>query len=262
MFRRRKTVINGVELPEDFNTSSVINNIAISNDGRYAAVTKSGDVIIADIPKSGRIEVDGIVLNYQKGTGKSKMNIRGSNVSMSSFSGGSVVISGGGSYVSIGKGSDLEYEIDQSYDNISRLFLNEQINDISVGLSNDGKVHVKGFTSREPEYRGSRLIVDRLEGSLLLPESMKNFEQDLKTMSGDIDGDIANKGRMKTISGDISIRLLSPLIVETSTISGDIDVRGMMADGRARYKPPTGNPLGNLYLETISGDIDVRYEAK
>jgi len=67
---------------------------------------------------------------------------------------------------------------------------------------------------------------------------------------------------MKTMSGDISIRLLSPLIVEASTTSGDVDVRGMMADGKARYIPPTGNPLGNLYLETISGDITVRYEVK
>ena len=45
-------------------------------------------------------------------------------------------------------------------------------------------------------------------------------------------------------------------------MSGDIDVRGMMAEGRARYMPPTGNPLGNLYLETMSGDIKVRYEIR
>ena len=190
------------------------------------------------------------------------MNIRGSNVRMSSSSGGSVVVSGGDSYVSIGGGSDLEYEIDQGYDGVSGLSLNEQANDIRVGLSNDGKVYVKGLTSREPEYRSGRLIVDGLEGTLLLPASMKDIEQDLKTMSGDIDGDVAHKGRMKTMSGDISIRLLSPLIVEASTLSGDIDVRGMMADGRVGYRPPTGNPLGNLYLETMSGDIDVRYEAK
>ncbi len=262
MFRRRKTIINCVELPEDLNVSSVINNIAISNDGKYATVTKSGDVIIADIPKSGKIEVDGIIINYHKGTGKNRMNIQRGNVRMSSFSGGSVIVSGGGGSISINGGSNLEYEIDQSYDNVSRLSLDEQMNDIKVELSNDKKVHVRGLTSRKPEFRNGCLVVNRLEGNLLLPKSMEDLEQNLKTMSGDIDGDVAHKGKMKTMSGDISIRLLSPLVVETSTMSGDVDVRGMMADGRARYKPPTGTSLGNLYLETMSGDIDVRYEVK
>src|SRR3989344_5443817 len=116
MFRRKKTVINGVELPEDFNVSSVINNIAISNDGRYAAVTRAGDIVIANIPENGRIEVDGTTINYQRGTGRSRVDIRGSNVRMSSFSSGSIVVSGSGC-------SDLEYEINQGYDGVSRLSL-------------------------------------------------------------------------------------------------------------------------------------------
>ena len=57
MFRKKRTVINGIEFPEDFDVSSVINNIAISNDGRYAAVTKAGDVVIADIPENGKMKL-------------------------------------------------------------------------------------------------------------------------------------------------------------------------------------------------------------
>src|SRR3989338_4424663 len=260
MFRKKRTTINGVELPEDFQVSSVINNIAISNDGRYAAVTRGGDLVIADVPKNGRIEMDGTTINYQKGTGSGKMNIQGSSIRMSSISSGSVVVSGGSTTISVNGGSNLEYEIDQGYGGISRLSLNEQANDINLGLSEDGKVYVKGLTSKEPEYASGRLNVNGLNGTLLLPKSIHDLEQDLRTMSGDIDGDVAHQGRIKTLSGDISIKLLAPLIVEVSTLSGEIDVRGMIRDGRNIYRPSTGDVLGTLQLETLSGDIDLRYK--
>lgn len=254
MSRNKKTIINGVELPEDFRVSSIINNIVISNDGRYAAVTKAGDVLIAQIPENGRIEVDGTTMSYHKGTGRIGLNTHGSNIRMSSFSGGSVFVSG--------RGSDLEHEIDQTYENVSRVSLREKANDINLGLSQDRSVHVKGLTSAAPEYTGSRLAIQGLEGKLLLPKSIVDLEHDMKTMSGDINGYVAHSGRLKTMSGDISILLTAPLIVHTNTMSGDIDVRGMMADGRARYTPPGANPIGNLHLETMSGDIDVKYRAE
>ncbi len=39
MFKRAKTIIGGIELPEEFSGSTVINNIAISKDRlKYAYV--------------------------------------------------------------------------------------------------------------------------------------------------------------------------------------------------------------------------------
>ncbi len=259
MFQTKRTIINGVELPADFPIASVINNVAISGDGRYAAVTRTGDLIVGDIPPSGKIEVDGTVINYQKGTGRSGITIGSGKYNIR---GASAVMVSGGSYVSIDGGSDLEYEIDQSYNGVSHVSLSELANDIRMGASGDCDVHVKGLTSSKPEYDGGRLRIDRLQGTLLLPFDRKDLEQDLRTVSGDIKGDVAHRGRLKTVSGDISLHLTAPLIVEVGTISGDIDVRGMMADGRGRYRPAGDVSVGTLGLETVSGDVSIWYVGK
>src|SRR3989344_2780142 len=117
MFRKKRIILNGVELPEEFSSSSII------------------------------------------------INVRGSGVYMSSINGGSVVISSGGSQISIG-GSDLEFEIDKGYERVNRVSLKESANDVNLALSQDDKVYVKGLTSGEPEYNGERLFVDGLEGTL------------------------------------------------------------------------------------------------
>jgi len=259
MFRKVKAQIGGVELPEGFVVSSMINNVAISNDGRYAAVTPDGGLVVANIPADGRIEVDGTVITYQRGTGGSRLNIVG-GIRMSSVSGSSVVISGR-SCVSIG-GHDLGYEIDQGYDGVARVQLKEQANDVNLCLSEDRKAYVRGRTGSEPEYERGRLVIDGLDGNLILPKALANLELDVSTLSGEVDGDVAHRGRIKSMSGDISIRLFAPVQVETTTMSGDVDVHGMVAEGRRSYKPITGEPRGLLSLETMSGDIEVRYSTR
>lgn len=259
MFGKRKLIINGVELPEEFSGGSVINNVAISSDGRrYAAVTRYGDVVTGEIPADGRIEVDGTVINYKKGSGRG-VRISGSHVQMSSSSGGSVVISGGGCQASIGGGSNLEYEIDEGYDNVTKVTLKESVNDVNLGLSDDGKVYVKGNTSAEPTHQSGRLFVDGLEGKLSVPKSNPELELDIKTSAGDVDGEIAHKGRIRTSAGDITLELYSPITLETSTSAGDVRVKGMISDDRGVYTPPNAKPLGTLILETSAGNIKVKY---
>lgn len=258
MFAKRKTTINGVELPEDFNVGSVINNIAISADGKkYAAITKGRGVVIADIPADGRINVDGTMINYRRSGG---ISVSGSNIQMSSISGGSVVISGSGGQISIG-GRNLEYEIDRGYEEINRLVLKESANDVNLSLSEDRKVYVKGNTCAEPLCKDGRLSIDGLEGKLLVPKSSTELELDIKTSAGDIDGEVAHKGRIRTSAGDITIELYAPVSLEVSTSAGDISVRGMICEGDGRYSPPNAKPLGTLVLETSAGDIEVRYRA-
>jgi len=259
MFGKRRTIINGVELSEEFSGGSVINNIAISSDGKkYAAVTKSRDVVTGEIPADGRIEVDGTIINYRKGSGKG-VHISGNHVQMSSISGGSVVISNGGCQVSIGAGSNLKYEIDKGYDDVNKLTLKESANGVSLGLSDDQKVYVKGNTSAEPAYQNGRLFVDGLEGKLSVPKSNPELELDIRTSAGDVDGKIAHKGRIRTSAGDITLELYVPVTLETATSAGDVRVKGMISECRGIYTPPNAKPSGTLVLETSAGDIKVDY---
>jgi hypothetical protein len=259
MFRKRRTILNGVELPEEFSGSSIINNVAISGDGtKYAYVSRDSGLVTGDMPEDGRLEVDGNVINYQKGTGRHGINVRGSGVYMSSISGGSVVISSGVSQISIG-GSDLEFEVDKGYEGVNRVSFKESVNDVNLALSDDGKVYVKGLTSGEPEYKGERLFVDGLEGILSLPKSNPNLEIDIKTSAGDVDGEVAHKGIIRTSAGDISIELYAPLTVEANTSAGDVRVKSMISEGRGVYTPPNAKSLGTLVLDTSAGDIKVNY---
>jgi hypothetical protein len=240
-------------LPEDFEVASMINKIAISRDGRYAVVV-GNDLMISTIPESGRIEVDGMVINYRRGAGGSRINVsgRGNNINL----GGSVSISGGS--VNIG-GSDLGYEISEDYSDVSSVSVREVSNSVLLEIGQEDKIHVEGLTNEKPTYDEKRLIIDGLHGKLVLPRTGR-IEQSIETVSGDVEGRVANPGRIKTVSGDISLILVAPITVLTGTISGDVDVYGMVAGGRRRYTPKSGESYGTLNLETISGDIHVRYE--
>ncbi len=271
MFRKKRINLNGIELPEEFSGSNIINNVAISKDGnQYAYVSNSGDLMTGKMPEDGKLEIEGTVINYKKGSGLNdinisgrgkSINISGSHISMSSIGGtGSVVISGGSSCISIGGGSDLEYEIDKSYDSVNKVSVKESSNDIELGLSSDTKVYVQGQTSAEPEYKSGRLFVERLEGKVSLPKTESSVELDIKTSSGDIDGDVAHAGRIRASSGDITLKLYAPLTVEVLTSSGDIDVKKMISEGRGIYTPPNAKSIGTLYVEASSGDVDIKYK--
>ncbi|MGV8086484.1 MAG: hypothetical protein ACP5N1_02545 [Candidatus Woesearchaeota archaeon] len=258
MFRKKRSMINGVELPEEFSGGSIINNVAISSDGqKYAAITKSKDIIIADIPSDGKIEVDGTVITYQKNSSNG-FSILGGHIRMNSFSVDSLTITGGNSIMTM-SGKNVEYEIDEAYDSVTKLTLKESANDINLGLAYDKKVHVRGITNSEPTYQNSILFVDGLEGKLLIPESNSEIELDIKTSAGNIKGQVAHKGRIKTSAGAITLELYAPISIETSTSAGDVSVKGMISEGRGIYTPPNAKSLGTLVLKTSAGDIKVSY---
>ncbi|HLC56159.1 MAG TPA: hypothetical protein VJJ23_02875 [Candidatus Nanoarchaeia archaeon] len=257
MFETRKTIFNGVELPDEFSGSNVINNVAISRDGtKYAYVSRNGGLVIGQMPENGRLEIDGNVINYQKGINGNRINVKGRGVHISSFGGGSVIISGSGNYVS---GNDLEFKIDQAYVNVNKVSLKESARDINLGLCYDVNVYVKGFTNNEPEYKENRLFIDGLEGTLLLPKPNLGLDIDIKTSAGEVKGDVAHKGIIRTSAGDISIDLYAPLTIEANTSAGDVNVRKMISEGRGVYSPPNQSSLGTLILETSAGDVTVNY---
>jgi len=80
----------------------------------------------------------------------------------------------------------------------------------------------------------------------------------LFSMSGDIRCNVDGPGRIKTMSGDIDLFLSAPLEVIATTMAGDISIDGLVFDGHA-YAPPGERPIGVLFLETMSGDIFVKY---
>lgn len=261
MFRKARTIIDGIELPEEFSGAIVINNVAITSDGKKYALIKGGNVIYGNMPSDGKLNVDGNVINFKReACGSDKFNIGNMSAGRSIITNGNICISDGsisigGSNISIG-GNALSYEIDETYDSVKKVTLKESSNDIILRSSVDDKVHVNGYTSTKPECYNGRLFIERLKGTLMIPN---NIEIDIKTSSGDIKGSIQNSGSIKTSSGDVDINLQIPLIVEVSTSSGDIDVENMISKGHGVYLPPNAESVGTLTIDTSSGDISVKY---
>lgn len=263
MFRKRRVIINGVDLPEEFAGASIINNVAISPDGaKYAYVSKSGGVITGEMPKDGKLKIDGTEIHYQRGnvTAHRGFHVGGFGGSVHIDLGGISVVSIGGNSFSIG--NDLEYEIDKGYDGISSVALRKSARNINLGLSNDGKTYVRGFTRREPDNRSGHLSVDGLEGVLELPKSREDLVIDVKISAGDVEGEVAHKGQIETSAGDIRLRVYSPLTIEAHTSAGDVSVRKMISEGRGVYTPPNATPIGRLSVRTSAGDINVAYEGR
>lgn len=264
MFRKVRTVINGIELSDDFSGASVINNIAISSDGKRYAVIKNGNVIYGDVPLDGKLNINDTVINLQRGVnhifnignmyaGRSIISDGNISINSGSIEGGNITISG----ENICIGRKLLYEINESYEFIKKVSLKETSNDINLVLSNDSKVYVDGLTSTKPECRDGRLFIDNFQGMLKLPRNLE--EINIKTSSGDISGNIAHSGSIKTSSGDVNLSLHIPLIVEVSTSSGDIDVENMISKGHGVYVPPNAKPGDTLTIDTSSGDVCVKY---
>lgn len=256
MFRKKRTVINGIELPEDFYASSIINNIAISDNGKYIAVTRDGNLVEGDIPENGKIEVDGTTINYRKGSG---MNVSGSGIHMSGVSGGSISISGGS--ISIGGGKSLENEINESYkvnsgDEVALVSKNE---DIALGFRDDYNVGVEGLTASEPKYSNGRLFVDDLQGKLSLPRKVSDLEVALETKNGSVTGDIMHPGFVESKNGSIILNLYAPLKVDASTKNGSVNVTGMESQGHGRYVPIGEAPVGKLRASTKNGSVMINY---
>lgn len=273
MFQRKHTKINGVELPEEFSGCSIINNVAISNDGKkYAAVTRGG-LVTGDVPSDGRIEIDGNVIQYKSGSPERTENLGdffnglhrkylggGSFFTSGSVSGGSIVMSGSGMNIQMG-GNHLDYEIDEMYDlkegeEVTLSTKNEAIN---LGIRNDNKVRVAGLISSKPEYSKGRLSIDDFDGKLELPRAISKLELALETKNGSVNGEIIHPGYVETKNGSIVLALYAPLIVDASTKNGRVNVVGMESQGHGRYVPIGESPVGKLRASTKNGSVLINY---
>lgn len=94
---------------------------------------------------------------------------------------------------------------------------------------------------------------------------------DLQTVSGDVrvegvlifPADGGGEGRIKTVSGDIELRLSdSPMEVEFQTLSGDVTVDTSNAQvtkqGRRDWRVTVGGGGARLRVKTVSGDLSIR----
>src|SRR3989338_2097881 len=260
VFRKRRTTLNGIELPEEFSGACLINNIAISSDGkRYAYVTESGSVITEAMPKNGKLKFDGMKIYYRQHAVSLHRRF------CFGIFGSSITVGGSGSVISIGRSHinvrypGLAYEIDKSYDSLDSVSLVDHVRDVNLALSSDGNAHVRGFTGSEPGNSTGSLQIDRLEGILTIPKDRRGLEIAIETSVGDINGSVAHKGRIRASTGDISLYVHSPLEIAAMTSVGKIDVRGMVLQRRGVYTPPNATPIGRLNLQTSVGNIKVSY---
>ncbi|MGK7874457.1 MAG: hypothetical protein AB4426_14465 [Xenococcaceae cyanobacterium] len=221
-FRQNTAMISGVELPQEFSGCSVINNVAISRDGsKYAFLTPEKRLVVGEVPPDGVIEVNGQRIK-----------------------------------ISVGKIGSSINEIDKWYEGIARVSLRETLDDVRLELSSDSKVHVQGLTNQEPAVFDDTLHVNRLSGKLSIP---RGTEVDFTVSSGDIEGVIASPGRIQATSGDVRLILLAPLGVIAHASLGDIDITGMISEGRGRFIPPGVDPIGILEVIASVGDIYIGY---
>jgi hypothetical protein len=271
MFRKTPIVLNGIELPErDAHITSIINDIALYDDGTYVAVS-GGSLVEGRIPEDGELTINGMTMTVSRGNvnvrGSSISNVRGTTITQIGGNGvlqiGSIggIASVVGTIVASGTGADA-YEIDESYavspgDRISVEGLNSSV---ALYLQEGTDVCLKGTIGERPSYSRGRLSAEEFGGDLVLPR-ISGLELKLELANGAVTGDVIHPGSIETMNGMIGLDVYAPLEIRTSTLNGRIDVRGMMSEGGGRYVPPTGRSQGVLKLETLNGGITVRYRA-
>jgi len=120
-----------------------------------------------------------------------------------------------------------------------------------------GPTHFDGQCSASPGSVGRTLTFRNAEGTLLVGDDPL-VELQVESLSGSIDGDVADPGVIKTQSGDIDLQVVAPLSLSARTQSGTTSIRGMKQVGSGEWRTDGREPAGRLELQTASGDIRVR----
>lgn len=157
----------------------------------------------------------------------------------------------------------LDSEVDKMYETFcNRVKVFGPIGNITLGLSNDGKIHVNGTTTaRWPSYGNGELLIGGFTGRVLLPQTAKGLGLNVETIRGNIAGDVAYQGRIKTSIGSVNLHLHAPLEVIASTSVGMVDVEGMISMGGGLYRPRNkGKEItGRLVVEVSVGNVRITY---
>ena len=186
-------------------------------------------------------------------------NAGGLHIRAHSHSDSSVEISGNGIFIG---GNRFDYEIDQDYDvkpgdRVVLYSLNESLD---LRLQEGSKVKVKGDTRRAPSYSNNTLFIDDLKGQLWLPQGISDLELAVKTMNGFVKGDVAHKGTIEAMNGDIELKLHAPLAIDAFAIKGNANIQGMESKGGGKYAPIGEPALGGLRVSTMNGNIKITYQ--
>lgn len=156
----------------------------------------------------------------------------------------------------------LDSKVDKMYEAVySRVRVFGPTGNITLGLSNDDKIHVNGTTIiREPSYSNGELLIGGFTGRVYLPQTAKGLNLDVETVRGSIAGDVAHQGRIKTSAGSVNLHLHAPLeVVIARTSVGMVNVEGMIWAGGRLYMPPNKRITGMLAVETSVGNVNVKY---
>ncbi len=135
-----------------------------------------------------------------------------------------------------------------SYQDIDYIFLRNTNEDLVLNISNDNKIYLEGDSIRPPRINNRNLYLEKLEGIMYLPINNPYLKIDIQVVNGDIKGNVAHSGSIRSVNGDIHLNLNTSLNVKTNTVNGDIYVN---------TNSNKNSFLGELYLETINGNIVV-----
>ena len=157
-----------------------------------------------------------------------------------------------------GRGNN-EYVYDNSF---SRVTVTGGTGNVRLLLSYDGTTRIRGHTNNVPTDIGNHLLIEGLEGILVLPNNRQGLNVDISTGIGDIEGEIQHQGRVVSVFGNISLRLCAPLGVKVKSKRGGyaVTVKNMIRKPESGiYVPGIERPIGTLQVETNSGNISVDY---
>jgi hypothetical protein len=119
--------------------------------------------------------------------------------------------------------------------------------------SEDAKIHVS-------VPRGNSISAQLVSADLRIDGVAGN--QELRTVSGDIQGAVQRELRIDTVSGDIHYNLgTESKLAEVQTVSGDVSING--GGGEVSVKTVSGDGIlklgttSRLRLKTVSGDFNV-----
>jgi hypothetical protein len=112
------------------------------------------------------------------------------------------------------------------------------------------KIHVPQGSSLDVSLVSAELRVTGVNGN-----------QQLQTVSGDIQGDAGGELQVSTVSGDVHLTMHHSHNAQLKTVSGDVEVSGI--DGELQLNTVSGDAkvslaaLTRAHLETVSGDVTV-----
>jgi hypothetical protein len=265
-----QTTYNGYQLPDNFNLQSVINEVAISTDGRYAITTDEG-LEIKKIPKSGTITYKGATININRNNSFIHSS-NGNSISVT-IGDGSIIVENGdlnsaldGDYsinngsVTITSGTNrLEKAIDEKYQVRTQVDIDSTNSSLELTLNNSNEVELKGKSNHQPTNQGGILHLENYNGQVSMPTSQEDLSFNIEHTNGSIDGNVAHPGTIYTANGNIKLNLYAPLAVRATSTNGLVSIVKMQPNQDGTYAPIGQTPKGTLNLKTTNGDVEIKY---